>query len=107
MSEAGSQRLHSIVEGHVQGVGFRYFVVDTALSLGITGWVRNRFDGSVEVLAEGEGKSLNELILALPFSTSHATGNCPGSDILAKVNQNQIQSPFAILARLKPHKYIK
>ena len=65
MSEAGSQRLHSIVEGHVQGVGFRYFVVDTALSLGITGWVRNRFDGSVEVLAEGEGKSLNELILAL------------------------------------------
>ena len=49
----------------------------------------------------------NELILALPFSTTHAAGNCPGSDILAQINHNQIQSPFAILARLKPHKYIK
>ena len=65
MSEAVRQRLHSIVEGYVQGVGFRYFVVETALSLGITGWVRNRFDGSVEVLAEGEQKPLNELIQAL------------------------------------------
>ena len=43
-----------ILTGHVQGVGFRYFVYETAHRLGIAGWVRNRFDGSVEVHAESD-----------------------------------------------------
>lgn len=49
------------VRGLVQGVGYRYFVRRTATALGLGGYVRNRFDGSVEVVAEGE----REVLLAL------------------------------------------
>ncbi len=58
-------RLHAIVEGTVQGVGFRYFVQQSAYYLHLTGWVRNRWDGSVEVLAEGERPALEKLLAAL------------------------------------------
>jgi acylphosphatase len=46
-------RLHMIVSGHVQGVGFRAFVLDQALRLGLNGWVRNRLFEQVELVAEG------------------------------------------------------
>ncbi len=42
-----------IVSGRVQGVGFRFFAVDVAEELGITGWVKNLKDGRVEVEAHG------------------------------------------------------
>jgi acylphosphatase len=42
-----------LVRGRVQGVGFRWFVEREAATLGIYGWVRNTFDGGVEVLATG------------------------------------------------------
>lgn len=58
-------RLHIRVTGKVQGVGFRYFVLNAATELGLTGWVRNRRDGSVEVLAEGEMDRLKDLVRAL------------------------------------------
>lgn len=64
-TETESARLHAIVEGQVQGVGFRYFVQETAVSLGLVGWVRNRWDGSVEVAAEGERLALEKLLAAL------------------------------------------
>ncbi len=53
---------HIIVNGIVQGVGFRWFVVRTAESLGVTGWTRNRYDGSVEIEAEGTKSSLEALL---------------------------------------------
>jgi acylphosphatase len=56
-------RLHAEVYGDVQGVGFRAFVYRRALALGLTGWVRNRFDGSVELTAEG-GRAALEALLA-------------------------------------------
>lgn len=59
------KRLHALVEGRVQGVGFRFFVRDVATQLGCTGWVRNRWNGEVEVLAEGELKSLEHLLKEL------------------------------------------
>jgi acylphosphatase len=58
-------RLHAIVEGHVQGVSFRYYVQDKAVMLGVTGWVRNRWDGTVEVTAEDVRENLDKLLQAL------------------------------------------
>jgi acylphosphatase len=65
MFESDQARLHAVVEGHVQGVGFRAFVLDHALELDLTGWVRNRWDGTVEVMAEGPKMELEKLLAAL------------------------------------------
>lgn len=46
-------RLHVVVEGRVQGVGFRWFVKQRARTNDLAGWVKNLPDGSVEVAAEG------------------------------------------------------
>jgi acylphosphatase len=50
-----------LVRGRVQGVGFRWFVEREAHILGISGWVRNNHDGSVEVLAQGTRDQLSGL----------------------------------------------
>jgi acylphosphatase len=65
MSEKDTQRLHAIVQGHVQGVGFRVFVQQYAASLKLTGWVRNTYLGEVEVLAEGSRPALERLLMLL------------------------------------------
>jgi len=49
------------VEGLVQGVGFRWWTVDEARRLGLEGWVRNRSDGRVEILAIGEAEAIDQL----------------------------------------------
>jgi acylphosphatase len=59
------ERLHAQVYGEVQGVGFRRFVVDEAQRIGVVGWVRNRWDDSVEVMAEGERAALGQLLEVL------------------------------------------
>ena len=58
-------RLHATVQGFVQGVGFRSFVEQSAMLLGLTGWVRNRWNGDVEVTAEGDRQTLEKLLSAL------------------------------------------
>jgi len=65
MNEKSICRIHARVTGRVQGVGFRYFVLGEAETIGLTGWVRNRRDGSVEVIAEGEKEQLSNLVLSL------------------------------------------
>ena len=65
MAETDNARLFVIVEGYVQGVGFRYFVQDSAVALGLCGWVRNRWSGDVEIVAEGDRQALEKLIAAL------------------------------------------
>ena len=54
-----------LVKGRVQGVGFRWFVEAEARRIGIGGWVRNRDDGAVEVLASGSDAQLNSLYESL------------------------------------------
>jgi len=56
------QRVHIIVHGYVQGVFFRHYTKKTALSLGLKGYVRNKADGTVEVVAEGPEDKLKKLI---------------------------------------------
>jgi acylphosphatase len=58
------ERLHAIVHGDVQGVGFRYFILRRGEALRLSGWVRNNDDGTVELVAEGGRPELEQLKLA-------------------------------------------
>lgn len=53
-------QIHATIHGRVQGVSFRYHTQHVANSLGITGWVRNLPDGTVEVLGEGTKDQLQD-----------------------------------------------
>lgn len=57
------KQLHLVVRGRVQGVFFRASTQREARRLGLTGWVKNRADGAVEMLAEGEESALKQLQL--------------------------------------------
>jgi acylphosphatase len=61
-SQLSPSRLHAFVEGRVQGVGFRAFVIDCAARLDLVGWVRNTWQGEVEVVAEGPRQDLESLV---------------------------------------------
>jgi acylphosphatase len=58
-------RLRAIVDGRVQGVNFRYYTQRRATELGLTGYVRNLWDGTVEAVAEGSQSKLEELLTFL------------------------------------------
>lgn len=60
-----AERLEATVIGAVQGVGFRWFVLDAAGRLGLSGWVANRADGAVMCVAEGPRAALEALMTAL------------------------------------------
>ncbi len=53
---------HLRIAGRVQGVGFRYHMERKARALGITGWVRNRHDGTVEAMVEGTPEAVDAMI---------------------------------------------
>ena len=55
---------HVVVRGRVQGVGYRAFVEDEAIRRGLTGWVRNRRDGTVEALFSGDAGTVTDMISA-------------------------------------------
>ena len=59
------QTIRVIVEGKVQGVGFRHHVCTRAQSLSLKGYVKNLSDGRVEILAVGEESVLNELLYSI------------------------------------------
>lgn len=58
-------RKHIQFYGKVQGVGFRYHATYKARFLGLTGWVRNCYDGSVEMEVQGEPEIIDDLLLYL------------------------------------------
>lgn len=68
MSQAGSdataRTVRLTIVGHVQGVWYRGWAVDTARGLGLAGWVRNRRDDSVEVLVHGQAAAVAQMIAA-------------------------------------------
>jgi len=66
------KRYYLRVYGLVQGVGFRYYAYRWAKTLGISGWVRNLDDGSVELEAEGEERELEEFIRRIEQGPSSA-----------------------------------
>jgi acylphosphatase len=70
--ESADVRLTAWVHGHVQGVGFRWWVRARALELGLVGWAANLDDGRVEVVAEGPRSAVQALLDAL--NGPHAPG---------------------------------
>lgn len=67
-----TQELYAVARGRVQGVGFRYFVVENAASLGLRGYARNTRTGDVEVLAQGPRPALERLLALLRQGPSAA-----------------------------------
>ncbi len=65
-------RLHAFVRGKVQGVRYRLFVLEASKKYELTGWVRNRFDRSVELLAEGNRQDLEKFLDLLKIGPSTA-----------------------------------
>ncbi|MBN2422292.1 acylphosphatase [Candidatus Woesearchaeota archaeon] len=67
-------RLHLIIKGRVQGVFFRVFARKKAIELNLKGWVKNTYEGDVEILAEGNKEKLKELL-------KYAWTGSPGSRV--------------------------
>jgi len=86
-------RLHVVARGRVQGVGFRWFVQETARSLDLAGWVRNAADGSVEVEVEGNQAELQQLRAAVGAGPRGA--RVESVDELA-VGTDALERPFRI-----------
>lgn len=88
-------RCRVVVRGKVQGIGFRWFVRERARSLGLAGCVCNRSDGSVEVQAEGDEKSIESLLGDLRIGPNGA--QVLGLEMLAPASGDAIlPNPFAI-----------
>ncbi len=72
MHTSAHQRLTARVAGRVQGVYFRAFTRNQARRLGLSGWVRNEYDGSVSLVAEGPREVLERLLVTVQRGPSGA-----------------------------------
>lgn len=63
---------HVFVKGHVQGVSFRYYTQQKAIALGLTGWVRNLWDGRVEAIFAGEADAVEKMLAWCKVGSPHA-----------------------------------
>jgi acylphosphatase len=77
------------IRGRVQGVGYRYAMVDAARALGVSGWVRNRRDGSVEALVQGEAAAVEKL-------TSWCRRGPPASRVTAVATADAVLDPALV-----------
>jgi acylphosphatase len=89
------ESIHLEVSGRVQGVGFRWYVVELARGLGLAGWVKNKPDGNVELAAAGDPDALARLEAAV-------TAGPPGARVesvrrLGLPSPDSLQSPFGIV----------
>lgn len=91
-------RVHVLVRGRVQGVGFRWYVREAARTLGLAGWVRNRPDGTVEVAAQGDGEMLERLRDMLRAGPNGATVTAV-DDVREneQTEEDDLARPFTIL----------
>lgn len=81
------KRLHLIIQGKVQGVFFRASTKEKARELGLRGFVRNREDGTVEVIAEGDKTQLQKLADWCHIGPDHSIVNKVQMDWLPYVTE--------------------
>jgi len=86
--------VHVIVSGRVQGVGFRLWTVDEALSRGLDGWVRNRRDGSVEAVFGGADAAVEAMLAALRSGPRGAVV----TEVAARPHDDAVASGFEVRA---------
>ncbi|HWL41152.1 MAG TPA: acylphosphatase [Gemmatimonadaceae bacterium] len=89
--------IHLEIRGRVQGVGFRWFIRETALRLDLAGWVSNRSDGNVELAAAGDAHAVERLEAA-------ARKGPPGAMVeevrsLPAIDAATLTRPFGIVRR--------
>jgi acylphosphatase len=89
------ETIHLEVSGRVQGVGFRWFVVEKARELRLAGWVKNRPDGEVEIAAAGDAPSLELLEAAVAAGPDGAEVSHVKK--LPAVAAETLQAPFKIV----------
>ena len=92
---------HVRVIGHVQGVGFRQFVRERARALGLSGWVKNQPDGSVELLVAGEEQATLRLLDIVrrgpPYADVAAIEPVGGMGAVPTVAASELPHPFAVV----------
>ena len=82
-----------LLSGRVQGVGFRYFALDAARREGLHGYVTNRADGTVEVVAEGDGEAIDRFERALRRGPSRSRVE---NVVIDELNPSQLRGGFDI-----------
>ena len=89
------ESIHLEIRGRVQGVGFRWYVVEIARELRLSGWVRNRPDGIVELAAAGESAALAKLEAAV----AAGPGGARVEEVrkLGPASAESLEKPFAIV----------
>ena len=92
-----ARRVHLLIRGRVQGVGFRWFVREEGRRLGVSGWVRNRGDGAVELEAVGEERALQTLERAVRSGPAGAV--VEAVEALAAGTDERLPYPFTIERR--------
>jgi acylphosphatase len=88
--------MHVLVRGLVQGVGFRFFVYQYGLNLNLRGWVRNRYNGQVEVMAEGRKDILEAFLEKIKEGPQMA--HVDGVDVEWYTPTSELPEEFTILA---------
>lgn len=82
------KRYHLIFTGRVQGVGFRYSAQKLALEYDVTGWVKNLYDGSVEMEAQGKESSIKNVINELKNEVFVVIDDIIMEELFFKENEN-------------------
>jgi acylphosphatase len=89
------ESIHLEIRGRVQGVGFRWYVMEIGRELGLSGWVRNRPDGNVELAAAGDRAAIDKLEAAVKAGP----GGARVEEVrkLPPLGADSLENPFAIV----------
>lgn len=92
--EPGTIRRHMVFYGRVQGVGFRYQAVAAARKLKLTGWVKNEYDGTVVMEAQGRPEYIEALVKTLRYQRYIRIERVERADIPVQANERTFRETY-------------